>query len=59
MDKRLIAEKIKELAQECRDFYGECNSYVKGYLDGLFELCRLLGIKATRNELSLHIEEVE
>lgn len=58
MDKKLIAENIKKLAQECLDFYGERNSYVKGYLDGLFELCRFLGIKATRSEFNLHIEEV-
>lgn len=55
-DKQIIST-LNNLISELRDCYNEYSDYSKGYLDGLFELCQQLEIKAIRTELNLHIEQ--
>ena len=48
---------IKQLIYDLHTYYDEKCDYSKGYLDGVFAMCKVFEINAVRTELGLYIEE--
>ena len=55
MDKQI--KEIRQIIYDLTIYYDEKCDYSKGYLDGVFEMCKVFGINAIRTELGVYIED--
>ena len=53
-DKQL---EIEKLIYDLGIYYDEKSDYSKGYIDGVFAMCKIFEINAVRTELGMYIED--
>ena len=50
-------KEIKQLIYDLTLYYDQKCDYSKGYLDGIFAICKVFEINAVRTELGVYVEE--
>lgn len=51
-------KEIRQLIYDLHTYYDEKCDYSKGYLDGIFDMCKVFGVNAVRTELSVYMEDM-
>lgn len=51
-------QEIRQIIYDLTLCYDEKCDYSKGYLDGIFAMCKVFEIKAVRTELGMYVEDI-